>query len=87
MRIASDNAFVLHARAWRETSLLVEALCADHGRIGLVARGVSTPKRHALRAALQPIVKPHVSNETWGLPYRTHCTCKKTKRAQKWLPE
>lgn len=55
MRIASDNAFVLHARAWRETSLLVEALCADHGRIGLVARGVSTPKRHALRAALQPL--------------------------------
>lgn len=55
MRIASDNAFVLHARAWRETSLLVEVLCADHGRIGLVARGVSTPKRHVLRASLQPL--------------------------------
>ena len=55
MRIDSDAAYVLHARAWRETSLLVEVLCADHGRVGLVARGVSTPKRHALRAALQPL--------------------------------
>lgn len=55
MRIASKDAYVLHARAWRETSLLVEVLCADHGRVGLVARGVSTPKRHALRAALQPL--------------------------------
>lgn len=55
MQIASESAYVLHARAWRETSLLVEVLCADHGRVGLVARGVSTPKRHALRAALQPL--------------------------------
>lgn len=55
MQIASESAYVLHARAWRETSLLVEVLCADHGRVGLVARGVSTPKRHPLRAALQPL--------------------------------
>ena len=55
MQIASQSAYVLHARAWRETSLLVEVLCADHGRVGLVARGVSTPKRHPLRAALQPL--------------------------------
>ena len=55
MRISSEAAYVLHARAWGETSLLVEVLCADHGRVGLVARGVSTPKRHTLRAALQPL--------------------------------
>lgn len=55
MQIVSESAYVLHTRAWRETSLLVEVLCADHGRIGLVARGVSTPKRHPLRAALQPL--------------------------------
>lgn len=55
MQITSESAYVLHARAWRETSLLVEVLCADHGRIGLVARGVSTARRHALRAALQPL--------------------------------
>lgn len=55
MRISGEHAFVLHARAWRETSLLVEVLCAEHGRIGLVARGVRGPKRQALRAALQPL--------------------------------
>ena len=55
MRFAAEPAFVLHARLWRETSLLVEVLSAEHGRIGLVARGVSGPKKHVLRAALQPL--------------------------------
>jgi DNA repair protein RecO (recombination protein O) len=55
MRFAAEPAFVLHARAWRETSLLVEVLSAAHGRVGLVARGVQGAKRHALRAALQPL--------------------------------
>ena len=55
MRFVGEPAFVLHARAWRETSLLVEVLSAEHGRIGLVARGVRGPKKHVLRAALQPL--------------------------------
>jgi DNA repair protein RecO (recombination protein O) len=55
VRYTAQPAFVLHARAYRETSLLVEALSADHGRIGLLARGVRGAKRHALRAALQPL--------------------------------
>ena len=55
MRFIGEPAFVLHARAWRETSLLVEVLSAEHGRIGLVARGVQGPKKHVLRAALQPL--------------------------------
>lgn len=55
MRYLAEPAFVLHARAWRETSLLVEVLSAEHGRIGLVARGVQGPKKHVLRAALQPL--------------------------------
>ena len=55
MRFVAEHAFVLHARPWRETSLLVEVLSADHGRIGLLARGVRGPKRHVLRAALQPL--------------------------------
>lgn len=55
MRLSAEPAFVLHTRPWRESSLLVEALSADHGRIGLVARGVHGPKRHLLRAALQPL--------------------------------
>ena len=55
MRYHAEPAFVLHARRWRETSLLVEVLTQNHGRIGLAARGVTGPKRHALRAALQPL--------------------------------
>ncbi|MBF6023571.1 DNA repair protein RecO [Lysobacter niastensis] len=55
MRYTAQPAFVLHARPWRETSLLVEVLSFDHGRIGLVARGVQGPKRQPLRAALQPL--------------------------------
>lgn len=55
MRFVAEPAFVLHTRPWRETSLLVEVLSAEHGRIGLVARGVSGPKKHVLRAALQPL--------------------------------
>jgi len=55
MRIESEPGFVLHARPWRETSLLVEVLSADHGRMGLLARGVSSAKGQVLRAALQPL--------------------------------
>ncbi len=55
MRVEAQPAFVLHARPWRETSLLVELLTRDHGRVGVVARGLTTPKRQPLRAALQPL--------------------------------
>ncbi|TWI06792.1 DNA repair protein RecO [Aerolutibacter ruishenii] len=55
MQLMAEPAFVLHARPWRETSLLVEVLTASCGRVGVVARGVQGPKRHVLRAALQPL--------------------------------
>jgi DNA repair protein RecO (recombination protein O) len=45
-------AFVLHAYAYRETSLIVEALTAEHGRVALVARGARRP-RSELRGILQ----------------------------------
>src|SRR5678816_3445753 len=55
MRIEAEPCYVLHARAWRESSLLLEVLSAQHGRMGVVARGVQGPKRQVLRAALQPL--------------------------------
>jgi DNA repair protein RecO (recombination protein O) len=55
MHVLAQPAFVLHARPWRETSVIVELLTRDHGRVGVVARGLTTPKRHPLRAALQPL--------------------------------
>lgn len=55
MRVLGEPAFVLHARPWRETSSIVELLTRGHGRVGIVARGLSTPKKQPLRAALQPL--------------------------------
>ncbi len=54
MRVEGQPAYVLHARPWRETSVIVELLTRDHGRVGVVARGLNGPKRQVLRAALQP---------------------------------
>jgi DNA repair protein RecO (recombination protein O) len=50
-------AYVLHTLPWRETSLLVEVLTRDHGRIALMARGARRPRspmRGVLRA-FQPL--------------------------------
>ena len=53
MRVVQQPAFILHRRPYRNTSLLVEALARDHGRIALVARGVQT-QRSRLKGLLQP---------------------------------
>ncbi|MDZ7749515.1 MAG: DNA repair protein RecO [Halofilum sp. (in: g-proteobacteria)] len=45
--------YVLHARPWRNTSMLVEAFTLPGGRIGLVARGVRRRGSRS-RALLQP---------------------------------
>ncbi|MBU6248190.1 MAG: DNA repair protein RecO [Xanthomonadaceae bacterium] len=54
MRVDQQPAFVLHARAYRETSLLLECLTRDHGRIGVIARGVRSERGRSLRATLEP---------------------------------
>jgi DNA repair protein RecO (recombination protein O) len=38
-RVDNQPAYVLHAYPYRETSLIVEVLSRDHGRLALVARG------------------------------------------------
>lgn len=55
MRITQQPAYILHARAWRETSLLLEAFTRDHGRVGLVARGVRSARARLPRSALEPL--------------------------------
>ena len=45
-------AFVLHTYPYRETSVIVEALTEEHGRVALVARGAKRP-RSELRGVLQ----------------------------------
>ncbi len=47
-----EQCFILHMRAYRETSVLVEILTENHGRISLVARGVRGNKK----SQLQPFI-------------------------------
>jgi DNA repair protein RecO (recombination protein O) len=54
MRIEQQPLFVLHARAYRETSLLLECLTRDFGRIGVVARGVRRERARLHRSQLEP---------------------------------
>jgi DNA repair protein RecO (recombination protein O) len=53
----AQAAFVLHTYAYRETSLIVEAFTAEHGRIAMVARGAKRPRSEArgLLQAFQPL--------------------------------
>jgi DNA repair protein RecO (recombination protein O) len=54
MHLDQQPAYVLHARPYRETSLLLECLTRDHGRLGVVARGVRSERGRRLRAQLEP---------------------------------
>ncbi len=38
-RVDHQPAYILHSHPWKETSLIVEAFTAGHGRVPLVARG------------------------------------------------
>lgn len=52
-RIQLEPAYVLHSRAFRETSLIVETFTRDHGRVAVVARGARAA-RSRWRNVLQP---------------------------------
>jgi DNA repair protein RecO (recombination protein O) len=52
-RIQQQPAYVLHPRAYRESSLILETLTRDHGRVAMVARGAKRPKSK-WRNLLQP---------------------------------
>ena len=52
-RVQLQPAFVLHQRAYRDTSAIVDLFTEDYGRVSLVARGARS-KRSAYRAILQP---------------------------------
>lgn len=54
MRIEQQPAYVLHSRPYRETSMLLECLTRDYGRIGVVARGVRRERARLQRAQLEP---------------------------------
>lgn len=53
IRIQQQPSFVLHTRAFRETSLILEVITRDHGRTAIVARGAKSA-RSRWRNLLQP---------------------------------
>lgn len=52
-KVDNQPAYVLHSQPWRETSLLVEVLSRDYGRLSLVARSARRPQS-TLRGLLLP---------------------------------
>lgn len=46
-RVQLQPAYILHRRAYRETSWLLEVFSRDHGRIGLVARAARQSRQRA----------------------------------------
>lgn len=86
MRITLQPAFVLHHRPYRETSLIVDLLTKDHGRIAVIAKGVRTP-RSRIKGLIQPFV-PLIASwqgkselmalhsvEAQGIPFRLQGDC------------
>lgn len=58
LRVLETPGYVLHATAWRETSLIVQAFSRDHGWVSTVAKGAKRP-HSVLRPALsvfQPLL-------------------------------
>lgn len=43
-RVDRAAALVLHRRAWRDSSLILELFCRDQGRVAVVARGARSPR-------------------------------------------
>lgn len=53
--IQSQPAYLLHSRPYRDTSMLLDFITCDYGRVSAVARGVRNPKSR-IRATLQPFI-------------------------------
>ncbi len=50
-RVNDAAAFLLHSSPWRESSLLLEVLSREHGRVALVAKGARRPT-----SSLRPVL-------------------------------
>jgi DNA repair protein RecO (recombination protein O) len=62
-RIESQPAFILHTRAYRDSSMIVEFLTADFGRVSGVIKGVRSSAKAAKqkRSASQPFIPLSIS--------------------------
>ncbi len=59
-RVEGQAAFVLHTRAYRDTSAIVELFTLEHGRVAAVSRGMRRAKSKS-KALLQPFVPLQVN--------------------------
>lgn len=55
MRVTLQMGMILHSRPWRETSVLLEVFAREHGRVGLLARGVRA-SRSRWRGLMRPFL-------------------------------
>jgi DNA repair protein RecO (recombination protein O) len=55
LRFDSQPAYILHARPYQETSLLLDIFTRDFGRLSAIAKGAKRPKSRG-RGLLQPFV-------------------------------
>ncbi len=54
-RTELQSAYVLHTRPFRETSLLLDCITHDHGKVSLIAKGAKRPKS-PFKGILQPFI-------------------------------
>lgn len=69
VRVHETPGYVLHATAWRETSLIVQAFSRDHGWVTLVAKGAKRP-HSVLRPALS-VFQPLLLSWSGGAEVKT----------------
>ena len=53
---------MLHATAWRETSLIVQTFSRDHGCVAMVAKGASVFGAAPVLSAFQPLLLSWTGN-------------------------
>ena len=59
-RIAEEPAFILHRYDWSESSLILEVLTRNHGRVAVVAKGAKRPSSN-FRPVLLPLQLLHLA--------------------------
>ncbi len=60
LRLVLEPAYVLHAWPYGESSLLLDVFTREHGRVGVLAKGVKKP-RSLYKSLLQPFVPLWIS--------------------------
>jgi DNA repair protein RecO (recombination protein O) len=74
-RVHETPGYLLHATAWKETSLIVQAFTREHGTVALVAKGAKRPQS-ALRPVLsifQPVLLTWTGSQEIKTLARVEC--------------